>query len=321
MDPRYKFVRGKPFQGLSDYLEGKSIRTKNKKIIYPVSHSVQDALFSEPVYENPEFGLRTRLGHYYELLSKSISGGALKKLYNLEKYSNGDSIKSEPDLTSHKKNKSVLLTEVKSIAPGQALKLLDNQITKYVSLQTGNYFSKCPLIKFDIFRHGITEIQKKYKTRSLEELVRDLSKTTKFMVSLPFRVIFEIYKSTDGFSGSRYEGEYYLALTRFNSSTINDLIANPEYTLEKMKINLDDLIIKKRKFPGNVFMNGVNLEPFPILIVLDKMSSDKVSEKIKREIDEDKKLSNRLSTINREIETPKKEESLFSPQILESPSF
>ena len=68
-------------------------------------------------------------------------------------------------------------------------------------------------------------------------------------------------------------------------------------------------------------MNGVNLEPFPILIVLDKMSSDKVSEKIKREIDEDKKLSNRLSTINREIETPKKEESLFSPQILESPSF
>ncbi len=158
MDPRYKFVRGKPFQGLSDYLEGKSLRTKKQKIIYPISNSAQNKIFPELISVNPEFGLRTRLGHYYELLSKSISGGTLKKLYTLEEYSNGDSIKSEPDLTVQKKNKSVFLTEVKSIAPGEALKLGDNQIAKYVSLQTGDYFSKCPSIRFNIFRHGISGI-------------------------------------------------------------------------------------------------------------------------------------------------------------------
>lgn len=319
MDPRYKFVRGKPFQGLSDYLEGKSLRTKKQKIIYPISNSVQNNFFPELISENPAFGLRTRLGHYYELLSKSILGGTLKNLYNLNQSSNGDSIKSEPDLTSYKKNKSVFLTEVKSIAPGQALKLMDNQIAKYVSLQTGDYFSKCPSIRFDIFRHGIKRIQKKYMARPLEELINDLSKTTKFLVSLPFSVIFEIYKSTDGFSGSRYGGEFYSNLTRFNSSAINDLIANPEYTLEKMKINLDDLVIQKRKFPSTIFMNGVKLESFPVLIILDKISSDKVSEKIKKDLDENQELSNRFLAINQEIETPYLKNSLSSPQQIKVP--
>ena len=319
MDPRYKFVRGKPFQGLSDYLEGRSLRTKKQKIIYPISNSVQDKLFPELISENPAFGLRTRLGHYYELLSKSISGGTLKKLYTLEEYSNGDSIKSEPDLTVQKKDKSVFLTEVKSIAPGQALKLGDNQIAKYVSLQTGDYFSKSPLIRFDIFRHGILGIQKKYITRPLEELIYDLSKKTKFLVSLPFSVIFEIYKSTDGFSGSRYEGEFYFNLTRFNSSAINDLIANPEYILEKMKINLDDLVIQKRKFPSTIFINGINLQSFPVLIIIDKISPDKVSEKIKKDLNENKELSNRFLAINQEIETPYLGNNLSSPQQIDVP--
>ena len=186
MDPRYKFVRGKPFQGLSDYLEGRPIRTKKQKIIYPLSNSVQNNFFPGLISENSEFGLRSRLGHYYELLSKSISVGALKKLYNLDKCSNDNNLQSEPDLTIHKKNHSVYLIEVKSVAPGQALKLKDDQIAKYVSLQTGDYFSKSPSIRFNIFRHGISEIQKKYKARHLEELIYDLSKTTKFLVSLPF---------------------------------------------------------------------------------------------------------------------------------------
>lgn len=316
MDPRYKFVRGKPFQGLSDYLEGKSIRTKKQKIVYPISHSVQNNFFPELIFKNPEFGLRTRLGHYYELLSKSISGGAVKKQHSLDKNSNWNNIKSEPDLTTYKK-KSIFLTEVKSIAPGEALKLIDNQIAKYISLQTGDYFSKCPSIRFDIFRHGISRIQKKYISRPLEELICDLSKTTKFLISLPFSVIFEIYKSANSFSGSRYEGEFYSNLTRFNSSAINDLVANPEYTLEKMKINLNDLIIQKRKFPRTIFMNGINLLPFPALIILDKLSPEEVSEKIKEELEKNKEISDRFLTINQEIEPSSKEDIPFSPQLID----
>lgn len=315
MNSRYKFIRGKPFEGLEDYLKGSSIKTKNKKIIYPISNSIQNNLLPELIFENPEFGLRTRLGHYYELLSKSISGGAIKKQYNC----NDNNIKSEPDLTIHKKNKSISLIEVKSIAPGEALKLADNQIAKYVSLQTGDYFTKCPSITFNIFRHGISGIQKKYMARPLEELICDLSKTTKFLISLPFSVIFELYKSTDGFSGSRYEGRFYPNLTRFNSSKINDLIANPEHTLEKMKINLDDLIIQKRKFPSTIFMNGINLSSFPALIILDKLSSEEVSENIKKDLEKNKEISDRFLEINQETEILPQEENLFSQPIDDVP--
>ncbi len=151
--------------------------------------------------------------------------------------------------------------------------------------------------------------------RPLEELLYDLSKTTKFLVSLPFSVIFEIYKSTNGFSGSRYEGEFYFNLTRFNSSAINNLIANPEYTLEKLKINLDDLVIQKRKFPNTIFMNDVKLESFPILIILDKISPERVSEKIKKDLDENQELSNRFLEMNKETEILPQEENFFSQPI------
>lgn len=251
------------------------------------------------------------------MLSKSISGGILKKLYDLEKHSNGDEIKGEPDLTIHKKNKSVSLIEVKSIAPGQALKLIDNQISKYVSLQTGEYFFKCPSIRFDIFRHGISGIQKKYMARPLEELIYDLSKTTKFLISLPFSVIFEIYKSTDSFSGSRYDGKFYHHLTRFNSSAINELIAKPEQTLEKMKINLENLIIQKRKFPDTSVLNNIKIEPFPILIVLDKLSQEEVSENIKKGLEKNKEISDRFLAINRGVEISIRENSLFRGQIMQ----
>lgn len=319
MDQRYKFVRGKPFQGLDDYLKSKSIRAKNKKIFYFIPNSVEGTIFPELISKNPEFGLRSRLGHYYELLSKSIFGGELKKQYDLDENGKVLEVKSEPDLTINNKNKTLSLIEVKSIAPGQALKLLDNQIAKYVSLQTGNYFSKSLEINFNIFRHGISKVQSKYSSRPLDELVYDLAKTTKFLISLPFSVIFEIYKTNDVFIGSRYEGRFYDNLTRFNSSRINDLIANPEQTLEKMKINLENLIIQKSKFPNSVFINNIKIEPFPALVVLDKRSLEEISENMKKDLSENKELSNRFLRINQETEVSPPKDVLFENQTFEAP--
>lgn len=293
MDPRYKFIRGKPFQGLSDYLEARSIKTKKQKITYPIPSSLQNTLFPEITPENPAFGLRQRLGHFYELISKSISGGLVKNLYVLNNDPNEKISKSEPDITTYKKNNRVFLREVKSVAPGQSLKLFDDQIAKYVSLQTGEYFCKTPSIRFDIFRHGISKIQKKYMRQTLEVLIADLSKSTKYLISLPFSVVFEIYKGTKEFS-SRYDGIKYSPLTRFSSLGMNEFIANPEYALKKMNINLDNLIIEKRKFPKTVKINNNRVEPFPIVLITDKRSENKISKEIKKELDSNSELANRF---------------------------
>ena len=164
MDPRFKFIRGTPFQGLGDYSETSPIRAKKRKILYPIKKpSEQTDLFKgNPTIQHPEYGLRIRSGHFYELLSQAIWGGKVKALYQVESNSNGNLIGTEPDVSDLRK---YLLREVKSMDSKGIIKLNDDQIFKYFLMQTRDFFKNPPTILFDLYRYGFSGIQSKYNMK------------------------------------------------------------------------------------------------------------------------------------------------------------
>ena len=131
-DPRMKFVRSKenPFLGLDDYRNAPEIEVQNKEITYPL----QLSLFPDT---RSNYGLRVRLGHFYELLSQGINGGKVKERQEMSNGTLIGTLVSEPDVSS--KN---YYREAKGIRPGGDLKLIDNQIAKYFLLQTGKFATK-----------------------------------------------------------------------------------------------------------------------------------------------------------------------------------
>jgi len=182
------------------------------------------------------------------------------------------------------------------------VKLNDYQIFKYYVLQTRDFFKKSPTIVFDIYRYGFSGIQSKYNLKKLDELVNDLSTNTKFMISLPFSLIFQIYKNGNQFT-SRYEGEATPAHTRFLSKGINELLAYPDHTLEKMKINPKDYLIEKRKSPKRIYMNESKINPFPILLIKDKFSQEHIKDNLEKEVQSNKILSERFRLLEVEYQS------------------
>jgi len=170
---------------------------------------------------------------------------------------------SEPDISSLD-----YFREAKAVRPGGDLKLFDGQIAKYFLLRTGDY-SVGKKIKFDIFRHGLRNLQKKFKAETNETLLMELAKSTKFMISLPFRVIFDLYMSEDS---PRYDGTRYDTMTRVYSSTLNNLLAYPKDTLKSFGVSLKGLKFTKLKFPKGIKLNNFELNSFPVLIVEDEGS-------------------------------------------------
>ena len=305
MDPRFKFVRGASFQGLSDYLESTPLRVKKQKNIYPIKElSQQINLFAGKVSNYLEYGVRVRSSRFYEILSQGIFGGKIKALFQVDCNGNKNLMGIEPDVSNLKKYS---LREVKSIDCIGLLELNDSQIFKYYFLQTGNFLKKPPAIFFDIYRYGFTGIQSKYSIKKLNELVRDLSAKTKFMISLPFSLIFQIYenKKTDYKFTSRYEGEAAPTHTRFLSRGINELLAYPEHTLEKLEINPSNYIFEKRRSSSEIYMNEFKINQFPILLIRDKLTPEQVKEDLECRVKSSEVLSERFKLL--EIECSSKE--------------
>ena len=225
---KFGFIRGLSFDGLLDYKKSKTLKPRKRKLTYPVQLNL---------YENgnSDFGLRTRLGRFFELVCSGIYGGRIKQNCNIGESSNGFSVNAQPDLVHTTR---LCIREVKGVSPGESLKLSDEQIVKYYKLQVSPYFKKSPEIRFEIFRHGVRELQKKYgwsqSENSLDDLVEDLSGTTKFLLSLPFSVVFLAYSLQNKFTSRHDNEKTYLTLTRLNSSGLNNLLAYPEETLSEL---------------------------------------------------------------------------------------
>ncbi len=292
MGERYKFISSKdPFEGLDEYRKSKRISVKEESTKYPIQLSLFNGSIEHLVNGKKDegYGLRTSEGRLFELIDHSIYGGKIKSRYHKNGKSNKDFVSTEPDITNENKG---VLREVKAVAPGNSLKLRDTQIAKYVLFQTRNYFKNPPKIFFDIYRHGVKGMQEKYKGGNIEGLVKDLSSTIRFSITLPFSVIFESYIQ-DNDANYRYDGPNFDSLTGLNTSTLNKFIADPEEALRKFGLDPNDFEIKKRKFPKNSRINGNLINSFPMLFIWDK-NYDRFIEHVEEKINSDKTLSYRF---------------------------
>lgn len=263
MDPRYKFIRGiSPFKGLNDYLKAPNIDVKKKTLRFPIP-ALQLSMMEARMGQ----GLPKRLGMFFEILAQGIYGGRIGEVHELSE-ENGNEITSEPDIIHYKTN---CIREVKGAHFSSEIKLRDEQMERYALLQVGNYFPDPPVIKFEIFRHKVQGLLKIFEEDGLEGLVYKLSKNVRAMFSLPFSIVYRIYASGSKFT-SRYEGDYFHTLTRFNSRGLNTLLAYPRQGLENFGINPNNFIIEKTRSPPDVRMNGARITPFPILSINEKDS-------------------------------------------------
>jgi hypothetical protein len=263
----YKFVRGKPFDGLEEYASAKVINVFNKFIEYPTQ--LELAGFER---NHPKDGLKVRLGYYFERLVQGIQGGTIQDPRELNELKNP--LISEPDITHLS---TCCLREVKGVASGQALKIGDEQFAKYAHLQLGTHYSKPPKISFEIFRHGVTKVFKNFEGKSIDELVNALTLNVRSLCSLPFSVMAQIHGSGVPYT-SRYEGDHWISITRFFSTGLNSMLSDPERTISEIGLNPEEYNIQRRKFPTGIKMNGLEIFSFPILIVEDKDHAKWLSE-------------------------------------------
>ena len=273
MEKRFGFVRAEnPFEGIYDYLEADELRISSRQIEYPLQLSL-DGLEGSLL----KYGLRVRLGYYFELLTQGIYGGVLKGSRQLsnnhhesDKPFNNNILASELDVVFFEKS---CLRESKAVSPGESLEIRDEQLAKYACLQLGNYFENPPKIIFEVFRHGVRRLVKNYKDKSLEDIVNALSSSTRFMLSLPFSFIVAVHEKSKDHSfehASRYEGEKWEHHSKFFSSGLNAMLAYPEKTLSGFGLDIGNYNILKLRFPRGITMNKKEIRPFPVLLVRDK---------------------------------------------------
>lgn len=241
-----------PFKDLGDYANSKEISMVSKKIFYPIQLKISGMDLAG--------GIRVKQGYFYELLSHGIYGGRVKDQKTMENELK-NSLIAEPDISDENN-----FREIKSMKYNGDVKLTDSQIAKYCLLETGKYTEK-KKIEFILFRNGLKSPGKTLVGKSLEYLVENLSLSTKSMVYLPFRVIFDLYCSD---KVPRYDGDHWEHMSRLSTKNIKNLLLDPEGVLENLGVNLYGLEFYKRRFPENVFMNGKEITPFPVLIVKNK---------------------------------------------------
>ena len=233
------------------------LNPQDKNMIYPVQLSFPGEV------KCAEKGLTTKSSRFFEILTQGIYGGGIKVRQNIQKGKNlVDYSVCEPDISS-----ANFYREVKSTSNEDSLKLSDRQIAKYTTLAMQNGDSK--KITFEIFVHGLKKLQKNYSNQSLEKLILDLSTSTKYNLSLPFSLVFDLCFSKSKLV-SKYLGDCYDKLTRVKKSSLDKFFYYPEETLEYLGKDPEDFEIIKRKFSIENKMNGNVINSFPILIILDK---------------------------------------------------
>ena len=93
-----------------------------------------------------------------------------------------------------------------------------------------------PELEFEIFRHCVKDLDANFKTKSLEELTASLCSQVKYGVSLPARVIYEIYAHGVNYSNTyvAMDNQENGSRVKFKSRGQNDIIAYTDETLKKL---------------------------------------------------------------------------------------
>jgi len=146
---------------------------------------------------------------------------------------------------------------------------------RYALLQITEIDSKIPIIKTDIFRYGIRNLESKFINKPLKDLIFQLTQNTKYLISMDLSVLFEYYKLTSHEKSFNLRYDKGTSHTKVTSRDLTTLLAYPEESLEKVGINSKNIEIKKRKFPSGVKMSNYEINPFPILIIENKNYPEK----------------------------------------------
>lgn len=250
---------------LENYMGTEPIKVVNKSPSYPV----QKELF-QYIPDGINYGFRTRIGRFYEILTSAIFGGKWIGTNNVS--INGDEL-FQPDVLSKE-----TIIESKSVCWKDSLKLVDFQMDKYLLQQCANFYQNPRKIFFSIFKYGVTKplsYFKKTKGNHLDEMVKVLSQNTSFLLFLPFSVVSALHtpreKSLEEKENyfSRYEDQRFDTLTRLKTTGMKDLLLFPEKVLEIYGLNPSDYKIVRTKLPNKVKMNNNQITPFPILFIED----------------------------------------------------
>ncbi|GAH73731.1 unnamed protein product, partial [marine sediment metagenome] len=221
MDKRYKFLRGHTFAGLEDYFGSEEIEVKNKELFYFIKKTS-----SKQNSDPPSF--KKKLACFYEILMQGIYGGERNKRYKI-KNDKGFSFEVRPDLVSGER-----AWDAKAVATGQYLKLTDGQRVGYTLLQTKS--PEISIIKTEIFRHGIRNLESSFIDKPIEDLVFQLTQKTKYLISIDLSIIFEYYRLAINEKNFKWRYDKGDSYTKVSSGTLNALLAYPEESLEEMGI-------------------------------------------------------------------------------------
>lgn len=263
------------------YNHAPEIKVAKKRLVYPVQRELWPGT-------RPEEGLRVRLGYFYEVLTRGIFGGR----WHLEQRANGNSNGSydacEPDVTN---SSSQTHFESKGVRPGGDLQFKDFQMGKYLDMQLGLSPFSSPVIRFELYRHGIRNLTRKYNQFSkeggkeesfLEAMVIFLAQNTLYLIDLPFSLALGIFEKgkDDKFGGNpdfkkigRYEGENYTPLSRVYPSGLDALLLEPQEFLKEIEISPDNYTFSRVRSPKGMRINGSPITPFPILSISHKNHS------------------------------------------------
>ena len=251
---------------LTEYMNSKPIKVVNKNPTYPI----QKELFKYDE-DRVNYGLRTRIGTFYEILTSAIFGGRWLGTSNASENGNG---LFQPDVLSKE-----TIIESKSVCWKEALKIVDFQFDQYLLQQCADFYQSPHRIFFSIFKYNIKSplsYFRQNKTNVLEEMVKGLSQNTSFLLFLPFSVISSLHNSEQNISEekklyfSRYEDQRFDTLTRLKATGMKKILLSPEEILEVYGLNPQDYKIVKTRLPGKIKMNQNEIIPFPILLIEDK---------------------------------------------------
>jgi hypothetical protein len=286
MDDRYKFVRGGPFDGLEDYASAPKLTMTSKKLAYPVAQREAQISFSG-FYSQRQ--LNENLGYFFELLAQGIYGGQLTNRNfispQLSLFTGREEI-IQPDLIV----KNGHYKEVKGCETGEPLKLPILQLGKYrtvlrsgavQNLQSPLAQNSIPELEFEIFRHRMKKLDASFKTKSLEDMIFLLCSEVRYGVSLPARVIYQIYAHAANHSNSyvAMDNQDNGSRVKLKSRGQNNIIADTEKVLKELGFeNSEEFEIIKYKFPSDVTVNGIPVVSFPFLLIKDRKHEDWVKE-------------------------------------------
>ena len=196
-----------PFLDLDEYKKAPEIKISSCNI---------GNFYANPTLFNgthPQHGLRGISGRYFELVARAIYSGTIRTTHELKQ--GETTVTCEPDITHN----TPLKREVKSVCTGEWLKLSDEQVAKYCIIQArklgcesrGGYsllpFKEdiYPLLTYEIFRHCLRKMNEKCRNKTHHDLISMLTKSGRFLISLPFSILYQIHTIQKRGYTSRYD--------------------------------------------------------------------------------------------------------------------